>query len=274
MEHFTLILQTHFDKLLAWLLTSGVRIVLILAIAIILRRLAWALTDQLNAFLQGLTQSLERQKRARTLSNIVRTIATTLLFIVTTMMILSELGVNLVPLLAAAGVGGLAVGFGAQNLVRDVITGFFILLEDQIRVGDTVKVGDKAGLVEHISLRVLTLRDFDGSVHLIPHGTITMVTNMTKDFSYAVLDVGVSSREDADAVIQVLNDVGAELRQDPLFANDILEDLEVVGIDSFSASRMVIKGRIKTVPAKQWRVAREFHRRLKKAFDSHGIELP
>src|SRR5581483_2293041 len=220
MEHLTLILQTHFDKLLAWLLTSGARIVLVLVIAIILRRLVRALTDHLNDFLQGWTQSLERQKRARTLSNIVRTIAMTVLFIVTVMMILSELGMNLVPVLAAAGVGGLAVGFGAQNLVRDVITGFFILLEDQIRVGDIVKVGDKAGLVEHISLRVLTLRDFDGSVHLIPHGTITMVTNMTKDFSYAVLDVGVSSREDADAVMQVLSDVGAELRRDPLFAND------------------------------------------------------
>jgi len=274
MERFALTLQAHCDKLLTWILTSGARIVLLLVIAVILCRLVRLLTSRLNSFLQGLTNSLERQKRAQTLSHIVRTIATTVLFIVTTMTVLSEIGVNLAPLLAAAGIGGLAIGFGAQNLVRDVITGFFILLEDQIRVGDVVKVGDKSGLVEHISLRVLTLRDFDGSVHLVPHGTITTVTNMTKDFSYAVLDVGISSREDADAVMQVLHDVGAELRQDPLFVSDILEDLEVVGIDSFSASRIVIKGRIKTAPIKQWRVAREFRRRLKKSFDLHGIELP
>ncbi|MBM4259048.1 MAG: mechanosensitive ion channel family protein [Deltaproteobacteria bacterium] len=274
MERVALTLQKHFDAIVAWLLTSGIRILLILVLAAVACRLARVLTERLNSFMQGLTDSLERQKRARTLSHIVRTIALTILLIVTTMTVLGEIGVNLAPVLAAAGIGGLAVGFGAQNLVRDVITGFFILLEDQIRVGDIVKVGDKAGLVEHISLRVLTLRDFDGSVHLIPHGTITTVTNMTKDCSYAVLDVGISSREDADTVIKILNDVGEELRNDPLFASDILEDLEVVGIDSFSAARIVIKGRIKTAPIKQWRVAREFRRRLKKSFDHHGIELP
>src|SRR5215471_5038658 len=164
MERFALALQAHFDKLLTWLLTSGVRIVLILIIATILCHLVRVLTERLNVFLHGLTHSLERQKRARTLSHIVQTVATTVLFIVTTMMILGELGMNLVPILAAAGVGGLAVGFGAQNLVRDVITGFFILLEDQIRVGDIVKVGDKSGLVEQLGLRILLLRDFDGSV--------------------------------------------------------------------------------------------------------------
>ena len=274
MERFALTLQAHCDKLLTWLLTSGTRIILILVIAGLVYRLVRLLTDRLNSFLQGLTRSLERQKRAHTLSHIVRTIATTVLLIVTTMMMLGEVGVNLAPILAAAGVGGLAVGFGAQYLVRDVITGFFILLEDQIRVGDVVKVGDKAGLVEHISLRVLTLRDFDGSVHLIPHGTITTVTNMTKDFSYAVLDISVASREDVDAVMQVLKDVGTELRRDPLFANYILEDLEIAGVDSFTATQATIKGRIKTAPVKQWQVAREFRRRLKKSFDIHGIEVP
>lgn len=272
MERFAYTLQAHGDKLWTWLLTSGARIVLILVIAVILCRLARLFTERLNLFLQGLTDSLERQKRAHTLSHIVRTIATTILFLVTTMTVLGELGVNLAPILAAAGIGGLAVGFGAQNLVRDVITGFFILLEDQIRVGDTVKVGDKAGLVEHISLRVLTLRDFDGSVHLIPHGTITTITNMTKDFSYAVLDVSVPSREDADTVMQALTEVGAELRQDPRFASDILDDVEVVGIDDFTASQMTIKLRIKTQPSKQWHIAREFRRRLKKALDTRHPE--
>jgi len=274
MERFALTLQTHFDQLLTWLLTSGARIVLLLVIAAILNRLVRLLTGRLNSFLLGLTHSFERQKRAQTLSNIVRTIATAVIFVVTTITILGEVGVNLAPILAAAGIGGLAVGFGAQNLVRDVITGFFILLEDQIRVGDVVKVGDKGGLVEHISLRVLTLRDFDGSVHLIPHGTITTITNMTKDFSYVVLDIGVSYHEDVDEVMKVLVEVGAELRRDPQFTGDILDDLEVVGVDDFAASQMIIKVRIKIQPIKKWQIGWEFRRRLKKAFDLHHIELP
>jgi moderate conductance mechanosensitive channel len=273
MERFALTLQAHCDKLLTWLLTSGVRIILILVIAVLVCRLVRMLTERLNFFLQGLTDSLERQKRAQTLSHIVRTIATTVLFSVTTMTVLSEIGVNLAPILAAAGIGGLAVGFGAQHLVRDVITGFFILLEDQIRVGDVVKVGDKSGLVERISLRVLTLRDFDGSVHVVPHSTITTVTNMTKDFSYAVLDVAITPRENLDRVTETLRRIGAQLRQDPRYATDILEDLEIVGIDKVTAAEVTLKLRIKTVPIKQWHVARIFRHRLKEEFDASGIEI-
>jgi small conductance mechanosensitive channel len=272
MEHFALILQAHFARCVTWLLTSGTRIVLLLVLAAFLIRLVRLLTGRLNSFLQGITYSLERQKRAQTLSQIVRTVTTAIILVVVTMMILGEVGVNLAPILAAAGIGGLAVGFGAQNLVRDVITGFFILLEDQIRVGDIVKVGDKTGLVEQISLRVLTLRDFDGSVHLIPHSAITTVTNMTKDFSYAVLEIGVSYRQDVDEVVKMLAEVSAELRRDPQFAGDILDDLEVVGIDDFAASQMIVKLRIKTQPSKQWRIAREFRRRFKKTLDARHIE--
>ena len=274
MEYFALILQAHFDRCVTWLLTSGTRIVLLLVLAAFLSRLVRLLTGRLNSFLQGITYSLERQKRAQTLSQIVRTVTTAVILVVTTMMILGEVGVNLAPILAAAGIGGLAVGLGAQNLVRDVITGFFILLEDQIRVGDIVKVGDKTGLGEQISLRVLTLRDFDGSAHLIPHSAVTTVTNMTKDFSYAVLDIGVSYREDVDEVIKMFAEVGAELRRDLQFSGDILDDLEVVGIDDFSASQMIVKLRIKTQPSKQWRIAREFRRRLKKTLDARHIENP
>ena len=274
MERFALTLQKHLDTILAWLLTSGIRIILVLVIAALVCRLVRVFTNRLNTFMQGLTDSLERRKRAHTLSHIVHTIATTVLFIVTIMTVLGEVGVNLAPILAAAGIGGLAVGFGAQNLVRDVITGFFILLEDQIRVGDVVKVGDKGGLVEHISLRVLTLRDFDGSVHLIPHGTITTVTNMTKDFSYAVLDISVAAGENIDTVMHVISEVGQELRRDPLFSADILDLPEISGIDSFTASYVTIKGRIKTVPVKQWRIAREFRRRLKQTFDAQNIKVP
>ena len=262
------------DLLLTWLLTSGARIALLLAVAALLLRMIRLFTDRFSRMLQGLTQqSLEQQKRAQTLSYAARTVANTVLVVITGMLLLGEVGVNVAPLLAAAGIGGVAVGFGAQNLVRDVIAGFFLLLEDQIRVGDVVKVGDKSGLVEHLGLRVLTLRDSDGSVHMIPNGTIATVTNMTKDFSYAVLQLGVSYHADVDAAIAVLSEVGAELRRDPQFAPDLLEDLEVIGVDDFTELRVKIALRVKTVPSKQWRVARELRRRIKKAFDTHGIEF-
>lgn len=256
------------------LLTSGSRILFFAVAAYILLRVIRSLTNKLNDMLQGFTQSVERQKRAQTLSHIVRAVTTTMLFVVTIMLMLSELGVNLAPILAAAGVGGLAIGFGAQNLVRDVITGFFMLLEDHIRVGDVVKVGDLAGVVENITLRVLTLRDLDGSLHVIPHSAVTTVTNMTKDFSFAVLDVGVAYREDVDEVVAILKEIGGELRQDQEFAPDILEDLEVLGVNEFASSQVTIKIRMKTAPIKQWRIGREFRRRIKKAFDARGVEIP
>jgi len=271
---FDSLLAAKLDSLLSWLLTSGIRLIFVLVAAYLLLRTIRMLADKLGTMLQGFTLSVERQKRAQTLSHIVQAVATTLLLVITTMLVLGELGVNLAPLLAAAGIGGLAIGFGAQNLVRDVITGFFILLEDQVRIGDVVRIGDKGGLVENISLRVLALRDFDGSLHLIPHGTITSVTNLTKDYSYSLLDVGVAYREDVDEVMTVLKEIGADLRQDPEFSIDILDDLEVVGVDDFSASQVTIKIRIKTVPIKQWRISRELRRRIKKVFDARGIEIP
>ncbi|MGE0683052.1 MAG: mechanosensitive ion channel family protein, partial [Candidatus Binatia bacterium] len=168
MHAFRSFLSIVLDASWAWLLTSGIRIVFVLAASYVLLRTVRLLTNKLNVVLQGFTLSVERQKRASTLSHIVRVIATTVLFIVSAMLVLSEVGLNLAPILAAAGIGGLAIGFGAQNLVRDVITGFFILLEDHVRVGDVVKVGDQAGVVENITLRVETLRDLDGREQVIP----------------------------------------------------------------------------------------------------------
>jgi len=267
------LLSTNFDPTLIRFLTLGVRLVLLLVAAFLLLRMIRLLSDRLNRVLRGFTHSPERQKRAQTLSQIVRVVASTALFIITAMFLLEEVGVNIAPLLAAAGIGGLAIGFGAQNLVRDVITGFFLLLEDQIRIGDVVKVGDKSGLVERLSLRVLTLRDFDGSVHMIPNGTITTVTNLTKDFSYAVLNIGISYGTDVDAAIAILTDVGADLRQDPQFSPDLLDNLEIVGIDDFADTYVKLTLRLKTVPSKQWRVSRELRKRIKKAFDLHGIQM-
>lgn len=262
------------EILLAWFFTSGVRLVFILAAAYLLLRTIRFLTNKLNVMLLEFTPSVERQKRAQTLSHIVHVVATTVLLIVTTMLVLGELGMNIAPLLATAGIGGLAIGFGAQNLVRDVITGFFILLEDQIRIGDVVKVGDKGGLVEGMSLRVLRLRDFDGSVHMIPNGTITTVTNMTKDFSYCAVTVSVAEKEDVDKVIAVLTEVGTALRQDPEFAADILENVEIVEVDDVAASQLTIKIRVKTLPTRPWRIGYELRRRIKRAFAAHGIESP
>src|SRR5215510_6865214 len=267
------LLTAKLDLVLTWLLTSGIRLVFLLVGAYLLLRMIRLLTDRFNGMLQGLTHSVERQKRAQTLSQIVRAVATTVLFVITTMFLLEEVGINIAPLLTAAGIGGLAIGFGAQNLVRDVITGFFLLLEDQIRVGDVVKVGDRSGLVEKLGLRVLILRDFDGSVHMIPNGTIATVTNLTKDYSYAVLHLGVSYRVNVDEAVAVLTQVGADLRRDSQFAADLLEDLQVVGIDDFTDIQVRLTLRIKTVPSKQWPVSRELRRRIKQAFDAHGIQM-
>jgi small conductance mechanosensitive channel len=231
------LLTAKLDLVLTWLLTSGIRLVFLLVVASLLLRAIRLLTDKFNRMLLGFTHSVERQKRAQTLSHIARAVATTVLFILTAMLLLKEVGINIAPLLAAAGIGGLAVGFGAQNLVRDVITGFFLLLEDQIRVGDVVKVGDKSGLVEKLSLRVLTLRDFDGSVHMIPNGTIATVTNLTKDFSYAVLHIGVSYRVAVDEAIAVLTQVGADLRRDPQDARRPPTTMRGVGFGSAIESR-------------------------------------
>ena len=167
---------------------------------------------------------------------------------------------------------GVQVVYGVENLTH--CNAFWQAPEDDpCRFHSAVKVGDKSGLVEHLGLRVLTLRDSDGSVHMIPNGTIATVTNMTKDFSYAVLQLGVSYHADVDAAIAVLSEVGAELRRDPQFAPDLLEDLEVIGVDDFTESRVQIALHVKTVPSKQWRVGRELRRRIKKAFDAHGIEF-
>ncbi len=212
--------------------------------------------------------------RTRTLLAVARKALTIVLTVVASLMVLSELGVDIAPLLAGAGVLGLAVGFGSQKLVQDVITGVFILLEDQIAVGDVVNVGDKGGVVEAVSIRTVRLRDLAGTVHTIPFSAITIVSNLTKDFSYYVMDVGVAYREDVDQVMQVLRDLGAEMREDGEFGAKILEPLEILGVDAFADSAVVLKARIKTVPSKQWWVGREFNRRMKIRFDELGIDIP
>ncbi|MGB2696402.1 MAG: mechanosensitive ion channel family protein, partial [Candidatus Zixiibacteriota bacterium] len=185
-----------------------------------------------------------------------------------------ELGLDIGPILAGAGILGLAVGFGAQTLVKDVISGFFILMEDQYRVGDVVEVAGIGGLVEQMSLRVTILRDLEGKVHYIPNGSISTATNMTKEWSRAVLDIGVAYKEDPDVVMNVLREVGDEMKKDPAYSSVILEPLQILGVSDFADSAVVIKVMFKTLPLKQWDVGREFRRRVKKTFDAKGIEIP
>ncbi len=214
------------------------------------------------------------KKRVTTLVGLIRTIALVGLWAVIVIITLEQIGLNITPILAGAGIMGLAVGFGAQNLVRDLISGFFLVLEDQVRVGDVAIVNGTGGLVEAITFRTIVLRDLAGIVHIFPNGTINTLSNMTKVWSGYVMDVGVAYKEDTDHVVEVMRRVGDELRQDPNLGPMILEPIEVFGVDDFADSAVVIKARLKTHPIQQWGVGREYRRRLKKAFDAEGIEIP
>lgn len=190
------------------------------------------------------------------------------------LVLLRELGFEIAPILAGAGIVGLAVGFGAQNLVRDVISGFFIILEDQIRVGDVAVINGTGGLVETVNFRTVVLRDLTGTVHFFPNGTINTLSNVTNGWSAHVFDLGVAYKEDTDRVVEIINKVGKELKDDEYFGRLMMEELEVFGVDKFAESAIMIRGRIKTKPIKQWEVGREFLRRIKKSFDENGIEIP
>jgi len=216
----------------------------------------------------------ELEKRAQTISRILRQASFILVWSVTTMLVLAELGVDLKPILAGAGILGLAIGFGAQTLVKDVITGFFILLENQIRVGDVVTAAGFTGEVESVNLRTTVLRDVDGRVHIIPNSAITVVTNATRDFSRALLDVGVTYREDTDRCLMILREVGSALEKDPLFARRIIGSFEYPGVQALGESAVLLRMVAKTHPHDGPIVQRELRRRVKKAFDEAGIEIP
>jgi len=213
-------------------------------------------------------------KRAETLGRVFRYVVAVVVSIVAFMMVLSELGISLAPILGAAGVAGVAIGFGAQSLVKDYFTGFFLLFEDQVRTGDVVKIAGHAGLVEEITLRHTRLRDYDGHVHYVPNGMIDSVVNMGRSYAQSVVDVGVAYREDTDEVFKVMRQVAAQMRADEAFAGRILDDLEIAGVERWDDSAVVIRCRFKVGPLEQWGVRREYLRRLKRAFDEHGIEIP
>ena len=256
------------------IITSSARIVFLLATAFLAYRAIKFVIGRFARRLMERTDDEEAKKRITTLSRVVSHLCTAVVGIVAAITVLGQLGVDVGPILAAVGVVGLAVGFGAQTLVKDVITGFFILLENQARTGDFITVGGVSGIVESINLRMLVLRDDNGNVHYVPHSQVGILTNMTKEFSRMLVDVGVAYREDADEVMAVLKEVGRELSADPQFKGNILKPYEVWGIENLADSAVVIRTRITTKPMKHWEVARELRRRIKKAFDDRNIEMP
>lgn len=216
----------------------------------------------------------EAEKRIKTLIGIIGGVVSIFLWTVFIMIALKKFGVEIAPILASAGIVGVAIGFGAQELVRDFLSGFFMLLEDQVRTGDVAVINGTGGTVEKIELRTITLRDFAGVVHIFQNGKINTLANMTKEWSAMVFDVGVAYKENVDDVMDVMREVGHDLQKDEVFSASILEPIEIFGVDKFDDSAVVIRARIKTKPIQQWSVGREYRRRLKFAFDSRNIEIP
>jgi small conductance mechanosensitive channel len=267
---------------LAWATEGGGRvffgallhILFMLAIALVLWELASGSIERYLADTDDNGRARQRSARTKTLLTVARNALLVVLTVVTVLMVLAELGINIAPLLAGAGVVGLAIGFGSQRLVQDIINGAFILFQDLMSVGDVVKLGDKAGVVEALSIRTVRLRDLTGTVHTIPFSSIEAVSNLTREFSFYVFDMGIAYREDVDEVIALIRKVGEELQQDPEIGPLMLEPVEIFGLDQFGDSAIVIKGRLKTKPIKQWAVGRAFNRLIKIRFDEHGIEIP
>lgn len=256
------------------LVVTALHVLLILGLSWLVLCVARKAVARLRRHMQHDVDDPERIKRLNTLGQVFRYIILVVVTLVAAMLILSEIGISIAPILAAAGVLGIAIGFGAQSLVKDYFTGLFLLLENQIRQGDVVEVAGKGGLVEEMTLRYIRLRDYEGSVHYIPNGHVDTVTNRSRGFAYAVIDVGVAYRENVDEVYDLMRKVAAGLRADPILGGKIVDDLEIAGVDQWGDSAVVIRCRFKVMPLEQWGVRREFLYRLKKAFDAADVEIP
>jgi len=251
------------------------RVILILALAWVVSRILKGLIRRIERLADDgdPKTTTERERRAQTVTRILRQASFVMVWSVTAMLVLAELGMDLKPILAGAGTLGLAVGFGAQALVKDVITGFFILLENQISVGDSITAAGCSGVVEAVNLRTLVLRDDDGKTHIIPNSAITVVTNATRDWSRALVDVAIAYKEDTDRAGQILKDIVDDMRREPEFRSAIRGDLELWGIDKVDGSMVSIVGQIRCTDSGRWPVQREFNRRMKLHFQQNGIEI-
>jgi moderate conductance mechanosensitive channel len=270
-------LSNWIDKLIPWLLTDGLQIVFIIIGAIIINKITCKFIEKavrITIVPDHLTTPEGEIKREDTLIHIFSATTKIAIFSTAGLMVLQEFGMMIGPLLAGAGIVGLAFGFGGQYLIRDIIAGLFIIIENQYRIGDVVNFGAVGGLVENISLRMTTLRDLDGTVHHVPHGEIKTVSNLSKTFARVNLDVGVGYASDLDHVISVVNQVGQSLAEDPNWKDLIIKAPQFLRVDNLADSSIVIKILGDTLPLKQWEVSGELRKRLKIAFDKEGIEIP
>jgi small-conductance mechanosensitive channel len=245
-----------------------IRIFLVWVLAWVVLRFIRKLMHALRAHLAGQVNQHRDYRRVETLTSVFRYASNLVIAGVAIMLTLSELGISIAPILATAGVAGIAVGFGAQSLVKDFFTGLFLLLENQVSEGDVIEAAGKSGYVERVTLRHIRMRDYDGSVHYIPNGMIALVTNKSRQFAYAVIDISVPRQEDPDRVFELMRKVSAELRADPEVGPWITEDIDIGGVEKLDDAAVGIRCRIKVIPMKQWRVRREFLRRMKRALDA------
>lgn len=259
-----------------WFIDHGLRILVILILALVVKKItSYFIEKAVKKIIRGDNISKEaEEKRENTIIRIFDGTFGIVLWIVVLLMILSEFGVDIAPLIAGAGIIGLAVGFGGQYLIKDIFTGLFIILENQYRVGDIVSIGGQGGVVEDISLRVTVIRDLDGTQHYIPHGEIGVVSNKSKVFSRVNLNIGVAYEANIDKVKEVIDRVGIELSEDEAFKPYIIEAPKFLRVNEFADSSVVLKVLGETVPGKQWEIAGEYRKRLKEAFDKEGIEIP
>jgi small conductance mechanosensitive channel len=256
-----------------WLLTHGVNLLIVVVGAFIVVRAANLAIDHLQFKLsrRHAAGDLEWERRAATLGRILTSLVTATVGFVAILMLLRELSIDVLPILTGAGIAGLAIGFGAQNLVRDVISGFFLILEDQVRIGDLARINGIAGTVEQINLRTIVLRDVEGAVQVFPNGTITALANLSKQFAYAIVDVRVAYSENIDRVIGTLREVGASMEHDPMWGALVVSPLEIVGVESLADGAATIRVKFKTLPLNQGRIANELRRRLLPTFVGRGI---
>jgi moderate conductance mechanosensitive channel len=266
------------QRLYEWLITSGLRVLIIAVGAFILIKIINGIIGRFEFLTEqrtmGFVSASGTERRLKTLTALMRSLTFIAIAGLAAVMVLKEFGMDIAPIIAGAGILGLAVSFGGQNLVRDIISGFFIILENQIRIGDVAIINGQGGTVEEINFRTTVIRDLQGIVHIFPNGVITQLSNQSKGWSRYVIDMGVAYKENVDHVMDVLRKIGDELAKDEKFGSLILEPLDILGVDSFGDSAVVIKCMIKTRPLKQWEVGRELQRRIKNTFDLEGIEIP
>ena len=270
-------LLAHFrtlDPALSGALVTTMRILIILLVAALLQSALARVIRTFRGYLERRRGPAD-QGRIQTLGRVFRWTRGVAIWVIAISLILNELGVSVAPILATAGVAGIALGFGAQSIIKDVFNGFFLLLEDKVREGDVVTLGADSGAVEEVTLRYVRLRNFHGHVIFVPNGEIKTVKNLTRDFAQAVIEVGVAYREDVEEALEVMREVGRGLRADPRFGASVAADAEIIGVERWGDSGVVLRCRLKVVPAiEQWNVRREFLKRLKRAYDERGIEIP